>query len=297
MPSASTQTTKYRSKYNKKKAKWREQKLAVGTVIQIAKKVAKKLDEKNIRYLFSNVYFAVDGYSWDSVCSLPPKEAYRIVRTDALESKLISDLSNLVQDVSLVAGGDEERSVTVGIKAIQARISIRNANVQGVRYEAMLIFVPNLTGQTSDGVDFLRPDVFMLYKNGSGNLLNDGLAKSKIRNQSTGASSVRTFTILARKVGYIRGFIAGTTNSPNVATKRFTMTKYFKRERRHNCKQVQAGGANMFTDGNYYFCLHSDISTGGTIAVPTQLSIGYTGAASIKLRIVNLTQPITLQDQ
>lgn len=290
----------YKKNYKTKsriKKKWRQQKLSVGTVAKIARKVAKRLDDANNIYVYSNVYNARDGFTWSSVTETVPNNGYRPILNGAMESQVISDLSNLVQDVSIVAISSDYRSITVGVKAVQSRICIRNPNVDTIRYDAQLVYIPNLNDQTDDGVDFLRPDVFMLYKNGGGNLLYDGIAKKAIRNLSTGASSVREYTILARKVGTLRGSIASGTDTaqdarPNVARTQFYLTKYFKRERKHNCKQVQAGGANQFTDGNYYLIIHSDIPLDSQTPAQQQ-RITYIAASSIKLRIIGPTQPIT----
>lgn len=284
--------------------KWRQQKLAVGTVAKIATKVAKRLDEKNLKYIYSNVFSARDGYNWDSVTTICPSSKYRPIQSGALESTLISDLSGLIQDSSQVIAGTQT-DITVGVKAIQCRISIRNPNIDSIRYEAQIIFIPNLYRATNDAVDFLRPDVFMLYKKGGGGLLYDGIAKKAIRNMSSSQSSVRDYTIIARKFGTIRG----TSNSgiskinidqtlgdyasdiPYVSRRNFTMTKYFKRERRHNCKAYTTP-AQPFTDGNYFLIIFSDLALGGPNATTPQY-IEYCSANSIKLRIVGPTQPLT----
>jgi len=299
--------SKYKRRKSRIKKKWRQQKLAVGTVAKIAYKVAKKLDNKNITYYYNNVFHAADGFNWDSVVEIVPNFRYRPINNGAVESQVMSDISNLLQDTGIV-DADSQKNITVGVKAIQARISIRNPNINAIRYEAMILYIPNLNDQTDDAVDFLRPDVFMLYKKGGGNLLYDGLAKKGISNKATSSASVREYTIIARKTGTIRGTIfSGATNlipgggggtdvalTMNVARKNFTLTKYFKRERRHNCKRVQAGGAQQFTDGNYYLVIFSDlalyVSPAGAII---QQHIEYCGASSLKLRIIGTTNPIT----
>lgn len=299
MPYRRTYTNKYKRK-NRIKKKWRQQKLAVGTVQKIAKDIAKKLDQQKIQYFYSNIFFAKDGYTWDSVNAICPSHEYRPIVSGALESQVLSDISNLLQLPQTAVANPDVKSITVGIKAVQARISIRNPNQDPIRFEAQIIYMPNLNDSTNDAVDFIRPDVFMLYKYGGGNLLYDGIAKKGITNKSSSLASARAYTVIARKTGTIRGYIA--TGQPeaghiniNVARKNFTITKYFKTEKKHNCK-VNAGPGGperQFTDGNYYLIIFSDIALGGTSADPVIQQIEYCGAASIKLRIVGQTQPIT----
>lgn len=287
---------------NSTKRKWRQQKLSVGTVAKIARKEAKKLDNRIIKYNYSNVFHATDGYNWDSVNAICPYAAYRNIQSGALESQVISDISNLVID-----GSTARKSITLALKAIQCRISIVNPTLNAIRYEAMIVFIPNLNNQTDDAVDFIRPDVFMLYKKGGGGLLYDGLAKKGIRNKSGSSASVRTYTIIARKVGTIQpaynsGIYRSVNTSPDIiaipypAIRRanFTLTKYFKKERRHNCKSTSVIN-QQFTDGNYYLLVQSDVALGSFTNNSTTdpAYIKYCAASSIKFRVVGSTQPVT----
>lgn len=282
--------------------KWRQQKLAIGTVKKIARNIAKKVCDKKTRYYYSNIFHARDGFNWDSVTEICPNNAYRPVHSGAMESQVMSDVSGLVLDAGIFASVTEQKNVTVAVKAVQCRISVRNPNVNAVKVTAAIIFIPNLNEQTDDAVDFLRPDVFILYKQGGGNLLYDGFAKRGIMNKATSAASVRNYKIIVSKTFTIRGTIhsgTGTTYTtpnlytrtiPNVARKNFFLTKYFKRERKHNCKFGQ--GAQQFTDGNYYFIMYSDISLDDEAPAQPRL-ISYCGASSIKLRVVGTTDALT----
>ena len=195
---------------------------------------------------------------------------------------------------------NDRKQLTVAVSAIQARLSFRNPNIDDVRIEAQIVFISNLNDQTDDAVDFLRPDVFMLYKKGGGGLLYDGIAKKGIMNQASGASSVRDYQIIARKVITVKGtynsgvMIADGADPPlsvpGVRRRNITLTKYFKRERRHNCKVPAVGTTPfLFSDGNYFLIIHSDLS----IDDDGQRNIEYCGASSLKLRIVGVTQPLT----
>lgn len=294
---------KYNRKRNNKKAKWRQQKLAIGTVQKIARQIAKQEDRKNTKFYYSNVFHAVDGYNWDSVTEIVPSESYRPIQNGALESQVLSDISNLLMDGNLNDQNLPNLSfdMTVGVSAIQCRLSFRNPNIDDVRICAQIVYISNLNDQTDDAVDFIRPDVFMLYKKGGGGLLYDGIAKKGIRNKSTGAASVRDYQIIARKVITVKGtYNSGIQEEdtpnvfkdvPGVNRRNITLTKYFKRERKHNCKKYLTGAVNrLFTDGNYFLIIHSDLSLSDTA---TPRSITYCGASSIKCRIVGSTQPLT----
>lgn len=291
----------YKKSYSKK-AKWRQQKLAVGTIEKIARRVAKGLDKAQDKlHLYDEIYTA-DGFNWSSVLQLPPGTSWRPVMSGGLESKCISNITGLVQDGQVPGspGNANPENLTIAVRAVQCRFAVSNREAIPCRLEAQLIFVPNLNRQTQDGVDFLRPDVFMLYKKGTGNILYDGFSKDTLKNKSTGASSVRAYTILARKVIYLRG---SSNSGQNIAIpvdpsdpdsfdhmadvpyynhKRITLTKYFKRDRKHNIKSGTEG--NPLTDGNYYFILWSDL--------PTGFRVHYVAMSSIKFRVLSTTDSI-----
>ena len=294
----------YKKKYSKK-GKWRQQKLAIGTVQKIARQIAKSEDKKNIKYYINNVFHAADSFNWDSVTEICPSESYRPIINGALESQIMSDVSGLLFDnipnysnVGPFPDTTFQQSLTIGVNAIQARLSIRNPNIDDVRVEAQIVFISNLNDQTDDAVDFLRPDVFMLYKKGGGNLLYDGLAKKGIRNKATGASSVRDYQIIARKVVTIKGtYFSGKTIEDQgnciyiqgVNRRNITLTKYFKRERKHNCKYATGAVPRMLTDGNYYLIIFSDLALDDN----GQRHIEYCGASSMKIRMAGATQPLS----
>lgn len=284
----------YKKKYSKK-SKWRQQKLAVGTVQKIARQIAKQEDRKNIKYYVSNVFFAADGFNWDSVTEIVPSSSYRPINSGALESQVLSDLSGMLIDADKkeLFTPTNNTNITVGLRGIEARLSFRNPNIDDVRIEAQIVYIPNLNDQTDDAVDFIRPDVFMLYKKGGGNLLYSGMAKQGIRNKASSNASVRQYQIIDRKVITIKGtYFSGKTIEDQgnciyiqgVNRKNITLVKYFKRERKHNCKSGTTG-YRQFTDGNYYLIIHSDLA----IDDNGQRNIEYCGATSIKLRVVGAT--------
>jgi len=300
----------YKKNYKKrsKKGKWRQQKLAIGTVQKIAKQIAKKLDDKNIIFYYNNIPHTADGFTWDSVTELPTESAYRPIQQGALESQIMSELANVVNVPGHGAGGSVQNRVNlqIAIKACEARLIFQNINTCPVRVVIQIVFIPNLNEQTDDAVDFLRPDVFMLYKRGSGNLLYDGLAKQGIANKSTGAASVRKYQIISSKTitvpacNYRAAQIEDAQTPPTAGTmmrdvasasyRRVTLTKYFKRERKHNCKYRQAAvGPQLLTDGSYYLIIHSDISADDD----GPRAINYAGATTMKFRVVGGTDQVS----
>lgn len=291
----------YKKSYSKK-AKWRQQKLAVGTIEKIARRVAKGLDKAQDKLHLYDEKFTADGFNWDSALQLPPQNQWRPVLSGGIESKAISNITALVQDgqVPGSAGNANPENLTIAVRGVQCRFAITNREAIPCRVEAQLIYIPNLNRQTQDAVDFLRPDVFMLYKKGTGNILYDGFSKDTLKNKATTASSVRTYTILARKVIYLHGSSNSgqnipipvdpaepdsfdhTADVPYYTHKRVTLTKYFKRDRKHNIKSGVEG--NPMTDGNYYFILWSDLPTGNFIH--------YVAMSSVKFRVLSTTDNI-----
>lgn len=291
-----------KKKYKSKRTKWRQQKLAVGTVAKIAKKVALKLDRKHFKYLISNVFHAKDGYNWysnNNILSLPSTDNWRPINNGALESQIISDISGTIQDTSTTVTADQ-KDVSLRIAGVQSRIIMSNPNRCSVNYSIMIVFIPNLNDNTTQSVDFLRPDQFMMYKTGTGNVLYDGFAKKSISNVATGGSSVRKYRILVQKTGTIKGthpsgFAQAGPNPPviipipGMARKTVYLTKYFKKERKANCKYLNVGTtpSKSFTDGNYYLLMHTDLAPSEITG--TDRHILYCGASSLKVRLVGTT--------
>ena len=244
----------YRKRTNKR-AKWRQQKLSVGTVAKIAKKIAKRLDKRTTKYYINNLPFARDGFTWDSITECVPESAYRPIANGAMESQILSQIGGNILAPEMDAPALTQ-SMTIAVSGIQARLQLQNDNNNSVKCTCAIYYVPNLNAHTDDAVDFLRPDVFMLYKRGSGNLLYDGFAKQIIRNKASGNSTVRDYQIIASKTVIIPPCTygglqfedtTGTGTPPDwdymrdisqPGRKRVTLTKYFKRERRHNIKGV-----------------------------------------------------------
>lgn len=274
----------YKKSYKKRRnySKLRDKK--INTLIE------KRIDEiskKNIAastvYHYYDKDIVADGQSWTSPTELPLLTSYRPIAPGSLENKAVSDFGGLISDTFASSlDSQDQRSITVGIKGIQCRFGFVNTSQQNARVTAQLIWIPNLNQQTDDAVDFLRPDVYMLYKYGSGNILYDGWSKGQLKNLATSPQTVRTYSVLARKTFNLRGIDSATATEEYVGTKRVTLQKVWKNLRKHNIKDNSLEGM-LLTDGNYYFTIHSDLAVSG---------LQYIGATTVKFQMLGTTVDI-----
>lgn len=288
---------KYRKKYSKK-SKWRQQKIAVGTIQKIAKKIAKNLDDKqnqSTMLTHTKIHMA-DGVTWATYLQLPPPTDWRPIIAGSLENKIISDVSGRIQTLANAhyqSTVTEPYKIPVWVKGVQARFAIQNRSSASTRVEAQLIFCPNLNYDTDDAVDFLRPSVYYLYKRGTGNLIYDGMGKKALTNASSSGSGPIKYIILDRKVVNIPGARYQHQESgsslviPYYKTTRLTLTKWFHNERKHNCyiKNSAVVETNYgLIDGNYFFMIWSDLPNGE--------SLHYVCATTMRLRPGSTTKNI-----
>lgn len=295
--------SKYKKNYRRnKKSKWRQQKISVGTIQKIAKQEARKLDKKDDVLHRYSLAHAADGFTWSGQVDLPPPRYWRPVIAGGMEAKTISNFEGYIKDGNIntsTPGSTINQSLTVKVTAIQARFAIRNTtksltapyytlNESDCRCCAMLVFIPNLSDTTDQSVDFLRPDNFMLYKRGSGNLIYDGLDKDTLKNAAASQASAYQYIILDRKVFTLKALKNGPfeTTGTALSTKYITLSKFFKRPRKHNIKASGTAGG-MFTDGNYCYILYSNLSN----ETPTK-SIQYVGATTCQFKIGAQTFPV-----
>lgn len=227
--------------------------------------ISKKNDMKNdVIHTYDKFYIA-DGQDWTSVTELPTIGQFRPIAAGSLENKILTDFGGLVHDpIPTELAADLQDCVTVGLKGIQCRFGIQNRSTQSARVTVQLVYVPNLNRATADSVDYLRPDVFMLWKYGTGNILFDGWSKNNVKNMSSSQGGSTTYSILARQTFNLNG--TTTTTNPNytIKTKRVNLTKIWKNYKNHNIKILPGQAvAQPFTDGNYYFTIHSDLPVAG----------------------------------
>lgn len=277
-----------------RKGKWRQQKLAVGTVAKIARKVATKLDRAHIKKHRYKLIVAHDGFQWSSAFSLPPSQDWRAVSSDAMESKCISTVGGFISDqIPHALSSLLQDSVALRIHGLQARFAVQNRNAVSCRLRAMLVYIPNLNKQTNDAVDFMRPDFHMLSKQGTGNLIYDGFDKDDLKNSSAGAASVRRYTILdtyrttLQPTGYSgqqvssAGIIRDITA---IKTKHFRLTKYFKGMGKKGNLKANGNITQMLSDGNYFYLLWTDL--------PSGLSLNYVAVTSMRFHVQGVTQNV-----
>jgi len=264
-------------KYSRRRRKWTQQLLAVGTVAKIAKKVASKLDRANDKFhLYTSYKLATAAQGdppivWpDGALGLPAASAYR--PGHGIETDTISLIGGLVQDVTgSILTGTQQKGVQIRMQGLQSRFVIQNRNTVSCRVTAMLLFIPNVNQQTSDGVDFLRPDIYMLGKVGTGNLQYDGWNKQELNVHASSAAGPRKYTILDKKhftLGPTRASgqqetSAGQTRPiPAIQTKHFMLSKYFKGAGKKHFIKYEGANGRMLNDGNYFFVLWSDLPAG-----------------------------------
>lgn len=265
---------KNRKKYSSKKAKYRQQKLSVATVTTIATKVAKKLDRRQDAretYYYKTIE-ARDGYTWNEILAYPPTASWRPILGGALEAKEVSGIGSLVQNTFPAELTQvQQQSVDIYCTGIQTRLAFQNRTAMGCTVRLYLVFIPNLNIATGDSVDYLRPSVYMLYKQGSGNLLYDGWSKRELKNlSSVTAHGAQKYSILDKKTIYLKPALASGIVAPDIPiaafnTKRVYLHKIFKGlGRKHTIKGSQAVGASL-TNGTYYYMIHHDLPLGETL--------------------------------
>lgn len=287
-----SRASKRYSKRRRLQKKWRQQKLAVGTVAKIARKVALKLDKAHMKYHFFRREFLADGQEWPDGClALPTGSAFQDVH--GFEAKEISGLADFVSDLSATqATALQSKSLPVYIQGIQSRFIIQNRSNVSCICRAMLVYIPNLNSSTGQAVDNLRPDVRMLGKTGTGNLQYDGWMKKELDTGSSFLQGTRRYSILAQKKLYLAPtrpsgqYTAQTPPQtvPAYKTVHFTLSKYYKGfGKKCMIKSANATGAPLF-DGNFYYLLWTDHAPGVTYS--------YCNVTQLKFRIGTINAPV-----
>jgi len=248
-----------------------------------------------MKYHFFQLLHLADDTDWPTgALSLPTGTEWRDV--NGFESKLLSNIGDYVSDLTpTVLTPAQAKSVPIYMQGIQARFAIQNRSNVSCIARAMLVYIPNLNGQTDDAVDFLRPDIHMLGKTGTGNLQFDGWMKKGLNSNATSAAAARRYTILDRKKIYLPPTRSsgqqvprniGGTGTPAVTvmadvaayqTKFFTLSKYFKGHgKKHQIKSSNVTGQAL-NDGNYYYILWTDHAPGVTYS--------YVNVTTLKFRV------------
>ena len=237
-------------------------------------------------YHFNQQLFLRDGQAWpNGALSLPVMADWRDV--NGFEAKQLCSIGDLVADlVPTNVSAVQSKSLPVYMQAIESRFAIQNRANVSCTARAYLVFIPNLNKQTDDAIDYLRPDIHMLGRLGTGNMQFDGWMKKELNSNATTPSAARKFTVLDHKKIYLpptrsSGQYAQSAGLivpvPALTTKKFTLRKYYKGfGRKHQLKSANTTG-DPFTDGTYYFLLWTDHAPGVTYS--------YINATTCKFRV------------
>lgn len=255
---------KYKKNYRKRRYSSRLRDKKINTLVEKRmNEVSKKNIKANEKFYNYSAYFTADDYTWTAVSALPPVQTdWRPILPDAMEYKIISNVGGLIQDHQPVQLTEiQQKNLTIGLSGIQLRLAFQNPNAFNVRVQVNLIWIPNFNQNTNDTIDYLRPDNFMLWKKGSGNLLYDGWDKNELKNIAQNIDNHQTtYTILKSAT-----FTLKSTTGQGGRIDRKWITKTWKNLRKHNVGPRATGTlASALTDGNYFFTIHHSGSTAGS---------------------------------
>lgn len=263
----------------KRRRKWRQQKLAVGTVERIARDIAKREDKKMlVKYVHTSLVKASTA-TWTDYRALPQLAVWRSwyagQQDPNLLYKCVSEIGGNVRAVRMQnqSANDRER-LSIRIHGVETFGVVRNEAPRPARFEVRLIFIPNLNQFTNDAIDYLRPRITMFHKTGPGTPLYAGYNRKSIAAQTATGHPIK-FQTLARKVIHlpaasIVGAITPATGTGEVVSmqtpqlfKRFKLAKYFKKPRIGYCNDQD----DELSNGNYYLVYWNDLPANGTANV------------------------------
>lgn len=271
---------KGRARYRRKKRKWRQQKLAVGTVQKIARSIAKQEDKKNMHKYVHVTYVKPEALNWAAgyLAHLPPTSLWSQLGGGAsFEFSNISTIGGHIQDANMaVLDAAEQGQVQLRIHGCETFGIIKNNSVHPVRVEVRLVYIPNTNIYTDDLNDYLTPRSSMFFKSGKGNgvLLRQGYDRKSLAAFSATGIPVK-YQTLARKVMFLpSATVTGTLTTPAdplhdppldqlvqtivqqtpTVYKRFSLKKYFKHPRRAYAR----ANNDPLTNGNYFLVYWTD---------------------------------------
>lgn len=272
--------TKRGIRWKKNKAKWRQQKLAVGTVKNIAREIAQQEDKKNMRKYVHVTQFKAAAFNWEVgyLAHLPlPQFWDTITGGDNLTYKSISDVGGNIGLVEMI------QNSTAPAKNEQLELRIHGLEIFGVmknnasyptRVEIRVLYIPNTNVYTDDANDYLTPRFTMFCRRdgGVGALQRQGYDHRSLGGFSATGNPIR-YTELGRKVIYLpTASVSGTlTFADNIQPpvtaphalqlaqptvyKRFSIKKYFKTPKTAYCR----GTNPQLSNGNYFVCVWCDL--------------------------------------
>lgn len=265
----------YRKK-GRKKAKWRQQKLAVGTVQKIARAVAKQEDNKRIHWIVHRNLQSDPG--WDSSQTAAPREEHKVVlQPNTYNAFILSDIGNLTEnqlDYQPQGSMVGERTNFYFVKSLQSFLAFENNTQYPVRIRAELCFVPNLSSRTDDTDDNLQSSI-NTFHNGV-NLQFSGMFSKFMRTEGTASAKSPIYQLLAAKEIVLPAAVQYSTPAPpasgvgqagfsNTRRKYMTLSKHYKRPKKLIWKsyvqQQEITGAQMCDNGNFVVQIITDTTT------------------------------------
>lgn len=286
----------------RRKAKWRQQKLAVGTVQKIARDIAKAEDKKNLKKYVHCSYVTAAGFqsTWPTAAY---KRALPSLSNWASHTGSSQDLAIPYQILTRIADNvitpemknldqGEQAQTEVAIHGVQTYGVVCNNSLRPMRFEARLLWIPNLNKYTQAQIDYLLPRFTQFFKSGkgTGNLLFQGYARRGLG--ALDASGIPTsFRVLARKVLYVpaaswTGTLTGTQNPGTfdaempIVFKRFSMAKYFKKALKGYCR-ADAAPNDVMSNGNIVLVYWSDLPGSSSFNVLITSNVQYSVKANM----------------
>lgn len=298
---------RYRKKRGGKKRKWRQQKLAVGTVQKIARQIARAEDNKHIQWLIHRELFSHPA--WDTSQTAAPREEYKtVLQPNTYTASTLSQIGNLSENALVAsatsAGGNtvnNKRTCFYHVKQLQCFLAFENNTQYAVRCRAELCYVPNLNVLTDQGAQHLNSSINSFH--GGVNLQFAGMFKKYQRTEGSDQARSPVYQMLASKEfilppaqSFITPAVPGSVNGnassgvpgfPNTKRKYITLSKYYKRPKKLIWKSYQQGslitGAQLCDNGNFILQIITDTTTVVNAAEYNQpIGVKYWGVGGCK---------------
>lgn len=283
---------KFRRRQRKGKRKWRQQKLAVGTVQKIARQIAKQEDNKHIQFLVNQTL--ITPGPWPDLQAAPRESSKAILQPNDIIWNYLSSIGNLTESNLIshptVASGNTiqpDRTNEYLVKALEVNLAFENNTFKATRVRVELCYVDNLNFRTQDAVDKLIPD-FSTFHSGV-NMKYQGMLRKfqKFSDVSERATSpnyhlldAKEFVLPACKAStrYVLSGGAEVLEDCNAQVRKYVrLRKYYsKRPKKLYWKSFQQGaeidGPQLCDNGNFIIqamCDTEFLVTAGNMANPT----------------------------
>lgn len=272
----------------KRRGKWRQQRLAVGTVERISRSIAKQEDKKQLKkYVHTTQIILAGAPDMISSISLPPKSQWFVNPGAAFQWRLLSDLGNKVRDANVIGASPAVAGeVELRIHGIQVYGICTNNAPYPCKFQLRIIYIPNLNSFTTGAVDYLVPSETMLFKSrsGLGSLLYRGYDHKNLGTMTATGIPVK-YTELAKKVvslpaAFARGqdtlpdaTVTQTTRDERDVRRHFSLSAYFKGMGK---KAYARTTQQQLSDGNYFLVYWNDLaSISDTVSFASSVNLQY----------------------